>query len=79
MTHDFVDSWNAFNKKVTSVETTKSRNEYLPTIPHPPDDSICKYYLDYINDLADSLHLEHIFVHCGQAVFTKCHKSCGKS
>ena len=71
VTSDFVGSWTAFNKKVTSVETTKSRNEYLPTIPHPPDDSICKYYLDYIIDLADSLHLEHIFVHCDQAVFYK--------
>ena len=70
-TNDFVGSWTAFNKEVTSVETTKSRNEYLPTIPHPPDDSICKYYLDYIIDLADSLHLEHIFVHCDQAVFYK--------
>ena len=32
-TNDFVGSWTAFNKKVTSVETKKSRNEYLPTIP----------------------------------------------
>ena len=32
-TNDFVGSWTAFNKKVTSVETTKLRNEYLPTIP----------------------------------------------
>ena len=71
VTNDFVGSWTAFNKEVTSVKTTKSRNEYLPTIPHPPDDSICKYYLDYIIDLADSLHLEHIFVHCDQAVFYK--------
>ena len=55
----------------TSVETTKSRNEYLPTIPHPPDDSNYKYYLDYIIDLADSLHLEHISVHCDQAVVYK--------
>jgi len=71
VTNDFVSSWTAFNKQVASVETTKSRNEYLPTIPHPPDDSICKYYLDYIIHLADSLHLEHIFVHCDQAVFYK--------
>ncbi len=55
MTNDLVGSW----------------TEYLPTIPHPPDDSICKYYLDYIIDLADSLHLEHIFVHCDQAIFYK--------
>ena len=68
---EFVGSWTTFNKKVTSVETTQSRNENLPTIPHPPDDSIGKYYLDYILDLADSLRLDHIFVHCDQAVFCK--------
>eukprot|EP00794_Sanderia_malayensis_P005820 gene5820-6517_t len=66
-----IGSWTAFNKKATSVATTKSRNEYLPTISHPPDDKICKYYLDYILDMAGSLHLEHIFVHCDQAVFYK--------
>eukprot|EP00794_Sanderia_malayensis_P006502 gene6502-7247_t len=67
----YLGSWTAFNKNVTSVETTQSRCEYLPTIPHAPDDRICKYYLDYILDLADSLQLHHIFVHCNQAVFSK--------
>ncbi len=51
----YLGSWTAFNKNVTSVETTQSRCEYLPTIPHAPDDRIFKYYLDYILDLADSL------------------------
>ncbi len=66
-----VGLWTAFNKKSTSVQTTKSRNEYLPKIPHPPDDKICKYYLDYNLDLVGNLHLEHIFGHCDQAVFYK--------
>ena len=44
--NDPVGSWTAFNKEATSVETSKSRNEYLPTVSHPPDDKICKYYLD---------------------------------
>ena len=33
VSNDFFGSWTAFNKKITSFETTNSRNEYFPTIP----------------------------------------------
>ena len=77
VTSDFVGSWTAFNKKVTSVETTKSRNEYLPTIPHHPDDSICKYYLSLI---WLTVFISSIFSCIATKQFsTKCHKSSGRS
>ena len=56
-----VSSWTAFMKDTSDSITEKSKIEYLPVIPFPPEDNIVKYYLDMINDLMEELGLNHVF------------------
>jgi len=41
-----VGSWTAFMKDTSKAVTQKSKIEYLPVIPFPPNDNVVKYYLD---------------------------------
>ena len=54
-------SWTVFNSMVTNKRTIKS--DFLPVIPHPPNDSILKDYLDFL--------IDNIFCHSDQDVFSQ--------
>ena len=66
-----VGSWTAFMKDTSTNTPEKANLEYLPVIPFRPDDNIVKYYLDMINELAEELGLEHVFVHADEAIHSK--------
>ena len=64
-------SWTVFNSKASNVKTYKSETGFLPVIPQPPSDSVCKYYLDFLLDLKSDLEINHIFCHSDQDIFSK--------
>ena len=64
-------SWTLFNSKTSNVKTYKSETGFLPVIPQPPSDSVCKYYLDFLLDLKSDLVINHIFCHSDQDIFYK--------
>ena len=67
-----VGSWTTFMRSVTDCHsTTKCKLEYLPVVPLPPDDSVIKWYMDMILQIADDLELGHIFSHADEAIYSK--------
>ena len=62
-------SWVLCNSKISNVKTYKSETGFLPVIPQPPSDTVCKYYLDFLLDLKSDLEINHIFCHNDQEVF----------
>ena len=68
---DPIGSWTCFMKNVTAVETEKAILDYLPVVPLPPTDKICKWYLDTLMKMIDDLDSEFIFLHADEAVYCK--------
>ena len=66
-----IGSWTCFMKQVTKVETKKALLDYLPVVPLPPTDKICKWYLDTLMKMIDDLDAEFIFLHADEAVYCK--------
>ena len=66
-----VGSWTAFMKAVTASETSKSLIEYMEVVPLPPSDTVCKWYLDLLIDMAEDLGLQCIFAHSDEAIYCK--------
>ena len=58
-------------KAVTTSETTKSLVEYMEVVPLPPNDTVCKWYLDLLTDMADDFGLQCIFAHSDEAIYCK--------
>ena len=57
----------------------KSETGFLPVIPQPPSDSVCKCYLDFLLDLKSYLEINHIFVTVIKTYFIKPPKLFGKT
>ena len=55
----------------TKCQTKKALLEYLPVVPLPPTDNICKWYLDTIQEMIKELDSECIFLHADEAVYSK--------
>lgn len=66
-----VGSWTSFMKSVTDCSTTKCKLEYLPVVPLPPGDSVIKWYMDMIVQIADDLDIQYIFAHADEAINSK--------
>ena len=66
-----IGSWTVFMKKVTKSETKQALLEYLPVVPLPPTDNICKWYLDRINKMIEELESDCVFLHADEAVYSK--------
>lgn len=66
-----VGSWTAFMKTVTTSETSKSLIEYMEVVPLPPNDTVCKWYLDLLIDMAEDFGLQCIFAHSDEAIYCK--------
>lgn len=64
-------SWTTFMKAVTSSRTSKSLLEYMEVVPLPPNDTICKWYLDLLMDMAEDFGLQCIFAHSDEAIYSK--------
>ena len=64
-------SWTLFNYRTPNVKMYKSESGFLPVIPQPPSNSVCKYYLDFLLDRKSELEINHIFCHTDQDVFYK--------
>ena len=45
--------------------------EYLPVVPLPPGDNICKWYLEKMTEMIDDLQSESNFLHADEAVYCK--------
>ena len=72
-------SWTVFNSKTSNGKTYKSETGFLPVIPQPPSDSVCKYYLDFLLDPKSDLEINHIFVTVIKIYFIKSLKLFGKT
>ena len=64
-------SWSAFMEQVTRHETEKAVLKYLPVVPLPPRENICKWYLDKMTEMVDDLESDCIFLHADEAVYCK--------
>lgn len=66
-----VGSWTTFMKAVTPSETRKSLLNYMEVVPLPPSDTICKWYMDLLTDMADDFGVQCIFAHSDEAIYCK--------
>jgi len=64
-------SWTIFLKNVTSSDTNKCFLQYLQVVPLPPNDNVCKWYLDLVLQMTDDLELRCIFAHADEAINSK--------
>ena len=62
-------SWTVFNTQISDVANYKSETGFLPFIPQPPKDNVCKCYLDFLLDVKNHQNLNYIFCHSDQDVF----------
>ena len=62
-------SWTVFNSRIYTKHTVKSDLDFLPVVPHPPNDSILKYYLDFLKDLKDDLKIDYTFYKISQIIW----------
>ena len=72
-------SWTVFISITSNGKRYKSETGFLPVIPQPPSDSVCKYYLDFLLDLKSDLEINHIFVTVIKTYFIKSLKLFGKT
>ena len=77
--YPLLGSWKVFKSKTSNSKTFKSETRFLPVIPQPPSNSVCKYYLDFLLDLKSDLKINHIFCHSDQDIFYKSLKLFGKT
>ena len=56
---------------VTDKRTIQSDLDYFPVIPYPPNESVLKYYLDFLIDLKNDLEIDNRFCYSDQDVFYK--------
>ena len=61
----------AFMKQVTRHETKNAVLEYLPIVPLPLGDNICKWYLGKMTEMVDDLKSDFIFFYADEAVYCK--------
>ena len=67
----FLRSWTCFKKDTSNLIYDKSIVEYLPMVPEPPEYPKCKMFLDDLLDIMKKLHLDHIFSHADELVYSK--------
>ena len=63
--------WTSFMKQVIRLKTKKAVLEYLPVVPLPLGDNICKWYLDKMTEMVGDLENECIFLRADVAVYSK--------
>ena len=67
-----IGSWTDFNRQVNEeIYVMKCLLEYLPTIPQPPEYSVCKKFLDDLLKVMRDLDLDHIFAHGDEQVYAR--------
>ena len=66
-----VGSWTNFMKAVTTSTTKKSSLQYMEVVPLPPNDAVCKWYLDRLIEMADDFGIQCIFAHSDEAIYCK--------
>lgn len=66
-----VGSWTAFMKAVTDSGTQEASLEYLEAVPLPPNDTICRYYLNLMLQMADEMKVDCILAHSDEVIFSK--------
>ena len=66
-----IGSWTVFSTKISDVGTCKSETGFLPVIPQPPKDNVCKCYLDFLLNMKNDQNLSEIFCHNDHDVFYK--------
>ena len=66
-----VGSWTTIMKQVTDTKTKQCVLEYLEVIPIASNDTICKWYVDMVLQMAGDLEVECIFSHADEAVHCK--------
>ena len=66
-----IGSSTVFNTKISDVATYKSGTGFLPVIPRPPKDNMCKHYLDFLLDMKSDQNMNYIFCRSDQDVFCK--------
>ena len=66
-----IGSWTVFNTKISDVETCKSEIGFLPVIPPPPKDNVCKCYLEILLNMKNDQNLSNTFCHNDHDVFYK--------
>lgn len=59
-------------KAVTTSETRKSLLDYMEVVPLPPNDTVCKWYIDLLTDMAEDFGLQCILVHSDEAIYSYC-------
>ena len=64
-------SWTVFNSMVTDKPTIQSYLDYFPVIPYPPNESVLKYYVDFLIDPKSDIEIDNIFCLSDQDVFYK--------
>ena len=66
-----IGSWTTFMKEVTVSTKKKSLLDYMEVIPLPPNDTVCKWYLDLLLDMANDFGIQCIFAHSDEAIYCK--------
>ena len=66
-----IRSWTDFSTKIADVGTCKSETGFLPVIPQPPNDNVCKYYLDFLINMKNDQNFSNIFCHNDHDVIYK--------
>ena len=57
--------------KSVSGAVEKVEVKYLPAVPEPPGDNVCKFYLEKVLELCHHLEINHLFLHADEAVYSK--------
>ena len=66
-----IGSWTVVNTKISDVGTCKSETGFLPVIPQPLKDNVCKCYLDFLLNMKNDQNLSNNFCHNDHGVFYK--------
>ena len=66
-----IGSWTVLRTKVSDVGTWKSETEFLPVIPQPPKNDVCKCYLDFLLNVKNDQNLSNVFSHNDHDIFYK--------
>ena len=59
-------------KQISEVNFKEAVIQYIPVVPQSvTDPAVLKAYLLFLLETTDNLELQHVFVHCDEAVFSK--------
>ena len=64
-----IGSWTVFSTKISDVGTCKFETGFLPVIPQPPKDNVCKCYLGFLLNMKNDLNFSKFFCHNDHDVF----------